>query len=181
LPVDIVSAVGSPAAARVPTDRRDPGLPVVVRPSTIQEGPSAGQVVVGIDGSPHSTHAVGIAFEQAAFQGTGVVAVHAYEWPETSTPGELLPLVYDVDDLRNEEARLLSEALAGWCDKYPDVPVARKLVRARPVAALVAESAGAALVVVGSRGRGGFTGLLLGSVSRAVLHHADCPVAVVRD
>jgi hypothetical protein len=75
---------------------------------------------------------------------------------------------------------VLAEALAGYRDKYPDVPVQRKVIPGRPAAVLVAESAGAALTVVGSHGRGGFTGLLLGSTSQSVLQHATGPVAIVR-
>jgi nucleotide-binding universal stress UspA family protein len=171
----VVGSVGVQLAAHARTPV------VVVRTSTVAAGPSAGQVVVGVDGSPHSAQAIEFAFDQAAFLGTGVVAVHAYRWPEHDARGEMLPLVYDTNGLASEENRMLAESLAGWREKYPDVPVTRKLVRGRPGAALVAESAGAALVAVGSRGRGGFAGLLLGSVSQAVLHHAASPVAVVRD
>lgn len=64
--------------------------------------------------------------------------------------------------------------------EFPDVEVEMKLIRSHPGHALVAQSSDAALVVVGSRGRGGFRGMLLGSVSQAALHHVGCPVAVVR-
>jgi cation-transporting P-type ATPase F len=70
---------------------------------------------------------------------------------------------------------------AGWQDKHPDLAIERRVVRDRPAQELTALSAGAQLVVVGSRGRGGFAGLLLGSVSQALLRHAACPVAVVRE
>ncbi len=92
----------------------------------------------------------------------------------------MLPLVYDVGEVENEETRVLSEAVAGWCDRYPEVKVRKTVVRGRASRALVEESARAQLLVVGARGRGGFTGLMLGSVSQAALHHAKCPVAVVR-
>ncbi|TNH31128.1 universal stress protein [Micromonospora orduensis] len=155
---------------------------VVVRDGAADRGSGAfaGQVVVGVDGSELSRLAVGFAFEQASRRGLGVVAVHAFQWPQPTQPGDMLPLVYDVDELRSEETRLLAETLAGWSEKYPDVPVQPRVVQGHPAAVLVRESAGAALTVVGARGRGGFTGLLLGSVSQAVLHHAPCPVAIVR-
>jgi nucleotide-binding universal stress UspA family protein len=75
----------------------------------------------------------------------------------------------------------LAEALAGWAEKYPDVEVHKQVVRGHPVEVILEESAGAELLVLGSRGRGGFAGLLLGSVSQGVLHRTPCPVAVVRD
>ena len=74
----------------------------------------------------------------------------------------------------------MAESLAGWREKYPDVDVREHVIRALPAEALIGESEGADLLVVGSRGRGGFGGLLLGSVSHTVLQHAHCPVAVVR-
>jgi nucleotide-binding universal stress UspA family protein len=75
---------------------------------------------------------------------------------------------------------VLAERLAGWGEKYPDVRVQRVVTRDRPARALVDESRRAQLVVVGSRGRGAAAGLLLGSVSHAVLYRAHCSVAVVR-
>jgi nucleotide-binding universal stress UspA family protein len=92
----------------------------------------------------------------------------------------MLPLVYDRAEVEAEESRLLSEALSGWHAKYPDVVVHPDLRHGGTRKSLIGASAAAQLVVVGSRGRGGFAGLLLGSVSQAVLHHAACPVAVVR-
>jgi nucleotide-binding universal stress UspA family protein len=75
---------------------------------------------------------------------------------------------------------VLSEALAGMCERYPDVEVEQRLIQGHAAGNLVDASRKAQLLVVGSRGRGGFKGLLLGSVSQAALHHAHCPVAVVR-
>jgi nucleotide-binding universal stress UspA family protein len=85
-----------------------------------------------------------------------------------------------VPAVEGDEARVLAEALAGWADKYPDVVVRQRLVRRGPRRALIDASRRAQLVVVGTRGRGGFAGLLLGSVSQALLHHAAGPVVVVR-
>jgi nucleotide-binding universal stress UspA family protein len=74
----------------------------------------------------------------------------------------------------------LSEGLVRWRERYSEVDVVERTVMRHADAALIDESSGAELLLVGSRGRGGFAGLLLGSVSHAVLHHARCPVAVVR-
>jgi nucleotide-binding universal stress UspA family protein len=91
----------------------------------------------------------------------------------------MLPLVEDVDAIEGEEARVLSEALAGMRERYPEVAVREHLVRGRIRRTLLDLSGSAQLLVVGARGRGGLSGLLLGSVSQASLHHADCPVLVV--
>ncbi|MET7401971.1 universal stress protein [Dactylosporangium sp. NPDC005572] len=153
---------------------------VVVRQADRPPGPEAGRVVVGVDGSHDAERALAFAFEQASFRAVGLTAVDAYRWPSSTGPGDMLPLVYDPAELRDDEDRALTEAIAGWAGKYPDVDVRRAVANGRAAAVLVELSAGAELVVVGSRGRGGFTGLLLGSVSQAVIHHAACPVAVVR-
>jgi nucleotide-binding universal stress UspA family protein len=138
-----------------------------------------GDVLVGVDGSPASEPAVGFAFEEAALRGVDLTALHAWTDPFSTGPGEILPLAYDAALVEAKEERVLAESLAGWCDKYPDVTARRRLVRGHTREVLIEATEGAQLAVVGSRGRGGFTGLLLGSVSQAVLHHAACPVAVV--
>jgi nucleotide-binding universal stress UspA family protein len=139
-----------------------------------------GPVVVGVDGSVVSDQAVAFAFEEAALRGAPLVAIHAWRFPVSTGPGDMLPLVYDSDQLAEEEDLVLAESLAGYRDRYPRVRVTRALERARPAKALVDASKRAQLVVVGARGRGGFTGLLLGSVSHAVLHHSHSPLAIVR-
>jgi nucleotide-binding universal stress UspA family protein len=151
-------------------------------PVLVIRGPegATGPVVVGVDGSAGSESAVGFAFEEAARRKTGLTAVHAWGVFESGSQKDLLPLVYDRDALEGEERRVLSESLAGWAQQYPEVTVRQELVRGRPAAALIERSQNAQLLVTGARGRGGFAGLLLGSVSQSVLHHAGCPVAVVR-
>nr|WP_246001561.1 universal stress protein [Allorhizocola rhizosphaerae] len=138
-----------------------------------------GPIVVGVDGSSTSERAVGLAFEEASVRGAELLAVHCWTRPVSTGPGDMLPLVYDTDEVAAEEERLLAEALSGHSDRFPDVTVRRESVRDRPGRTLVGFSEQAQLVVVGSRGRGGFTGLLLGSVSQQVLHHAHCPVLMV--
>ena len=85
----------------------------------------------------------------------------------------------DWQQFAEEEQTLVSESLAGWQERYPDVVVRRHSVRGLPVEALVRQSENACLVVLGTRGRGGFKGLLLGSVSQGVIHRSHCPVAIV--
>jgi len=150
---------------------------VVVR----EPGPAASDmpVVLGVDGSSAETGETGeasvaFAFDAAARRQVPLVAVHA--WRDLMIdPG--LEAALDLDAV--DEHEILAERLAGWAEKYPEVPVQSRVVRGRAARALVDASARAQLVVVGSRGRNGLAGILLGSVSRAVLLHAHCPVAVV--
>jgi nucleotide-binding universal stress UspA family protein len=157
--------------------------PVVVVRSTgyTEPGPQAGRVVVGVDGSTGSARALALAFEEASLRGIGLSAVCAWQVPNyeaygwaSSVTDQSMVSVYE-----REAHRSLSESLAGWQEKYPDVDVRPVLVRSEPVAALVNASLGAEAVVLGSRGLGGFRSLLLGSVTHGVLHHARCAVAVV--
>lgn len=142
-----------------------------------------GPVLLAVDGSPSAADAVGFAFAEASLRGAELEAVHVWNlWSEpvdeaTEPP---LNLVSSTERLHEDAERLLAESLAGRQEAYPDVVVRRRLVRGRVRPVLLAAARDAALVVVGARGRGGAGGLLLGSVSQAVLHHADAPVAVVR-
>lgn len=171
----LLGSVGVQVAAHAPCPV------VVVRHEQRPPGSEAGRIVVGIDGSHDADEALQFAFDYASSCGAGVTALLAYQWPGSpSRPDDLLPLTFDADDLGEEEQRTLGESTAGWRDSYPDVDFRTTTVRGRTAAALVEHSAGARLLVVGSRGRGGFSGLLLGSVSQAAIHHAACPVAVLR-
>lgn len=151
---------------------------VVIRPETkVEPGSEAGRVVVGVDGSPLSEQALAFGFEEASLRGVGLTALHAWDTKRSEpvvAPSSL------ADDAVGDETRAVSESLAGWREKFPDVDVRVVVVRQNAAAALVKASAGAELLVVGSRGRGGFKSLLLGSVSHAALHHAHCPITVVR-
>ena len=152
---------------------------LVVREEAGPDGP----VVVGADGSAAGDRAVEFAFEEAELRGTGLVALHAWTtWnaPLPAPQESSEPYANPPGVLGREEERLLAEALAGHRERHPDVAVEHKVVHGRTREALIEESRTAGLVVVGARGRGGFAGLLLGSVSQALLHHAHCPVAVVR-
>jgi nucleotide-binding universal stress UspA family protein len=133
---------------------------------------AGGPVVVGVDGSPAGAAAVGFAFAEAAMRGTDLVAVHAGAAPPPPTQEPAPP--------RESESATLTEAMAKSRQAYPDVQVRHRDVPDDPRKALIEASKEAGLLVVGARGRGGFAGMLLGSVSQALLQHAECPVAVVR-
>jgi len=147
----------------------------VVRRAEVEPG---GRVVVGVDVAGGSEPALEFAFEEASLRGCGLTAVHA--WTVPAGAGEQLPAVYDVDAMNSNEERVLAELLASWQEKYPDVDVHRVVRHDMAPKVLIDAAARAQLAVVGSRGHGGFMGLLLGSVSQALLHHASCPVVVVR-
>jgi nucleotide-binding universal stress UspA family protein len=152
---------------------------VVVRGERRAENREGG-VVVAVDGSAVSDAAVEYAFARAAEREVPLVALHAW-WAELAGRPSRLDSAEDQQQAFVEERRrMLAETHAGWSDTFPDVKVEQRLVRAHPVEALVTESATADLLVVGSRGRGGFTGLLLGSVSLRTLQQAHSPVAVIR-
>jgi nucleotide-binding universal stress UspA family protein len=144
----------------------------------------AGAVLLAVDGSDAGRAAVEFAFAEAALRKAPLVALHVWNtWSERAYEGPGDPLtavVADIDHLREAEQSLLDETVASCQGAYPQVEVERRLVRSRIRPALIDASREAQLVVAGARGRGGFTGLLLGSVSQALLHHAHCPVAVVR-
>jgi nucleotide-binding universal stress UspA family protein len=137
---------------------------------------SAAQVVLGVDGSPSSEAATRLAFEEAALRGVGLVAVHAW-----SDIGAVPMFALDWRVYEEEAEAALAERLRGWQEQFPDVQVRRRLVRDRPAHWLVEESQAAQLVVVGSRGRGGFAGLLLGSVASTVAQLSHAAVIVVRN
>ncbi|MES4891569.1 universal stress protein [Streptomyces sp. NPDC096012] len=152
-------------------------------PVMVVRNPDAtGPVLLGVDGSPAGEAAVEFAFMEAALRGTGLVALHASTRSSVPAAPQPDPSAHGSDPgaLAADEERLPAEAVAGQQERYPDVTVEHVVVRGGAREALIEASANAALVVVGARGLGGFTGLLLGSVSQAVVQHAHCPVAVVR-
>ncbi len=154
---------------------------VVVRAAGTDAAPPAGgPVVVGVDGTPVGEAAIAFAFAAASARDVELVAVHAWTdlLVETAFAGGAAAL--DFTPLAQQAEEVLGERLAGWQEKYPDVRVGRVVVRERAARALLRHADRAQLLVVGSRGRGGFRGLLLGSTSQHLLHHAPCPVAVVR-
>jgi nucleotide-binding universal stress UspA family protein len=136
--------------------------------------PAQAPVLVGIDGST-SDLATAIAFEEASLRNADLIALHAWnDIDMNAIPG------YDWSPTTAKEGHLLAEALAGWRERYPDVSVHEQLVSGRAAHALVDASESAQLVVVGSHGSGALAGMLLGSVSNAVVQAVHRPVIVAR-
>jgi nucleotide-binding universal stress UspA family protein len=151
--------------------------PVAVIPDQdpLMPHPSQAPILVGIDGSRASESAIAIAFDEASWRGVELIALHA--WSDTAMYEFRVP---DWSQVRSAAEELLAERLAGWEERYPDVNVCRVVECDQPARQLLEQSKSAQLVVVGSHGRGGFTGMLLGSVSTAVVHAARTPVIVAR-
>jgi nucleotide-binding universal stress UspA family protein len=157
----VLGSVATSVASKAP-------CPVVVVRGERRTGP----VVVGTDGSPDSEEAVAFAFEEAARTGQKLEVV--YCWQPQADHHE------SIESTHGLLTNWLAESLEAYRDKYPWVKVRASILEGRASSQLIALSDSASLVVVGSRGRGGVAGLLLGSVSQSLLHHADSPVAVVR-
>ena len=137
--------------------------------------PAQAPVLVGVDGSPNSELATAIAFDEASRRHVDLIALHAWsDAPLVDFPG------VDWPTMKASEDQVLAERLAGWQERYPDVQVHRQVIYDRPARQLIERSEAAQLVVVGSHGRGGFAGMLLGSVSSAVVQSARMPVIVAR-
>ncbi|MFJ4205696.1 universal stress protein [Streptomyces sviceus] len=158
------ASVALPLSAHAP-------CPVVVVPEPEHITQEPAYFVVGVDGSPHAAAAVDMAFEEAALRGAVLRALYVWHPP--------LLGVLDEDAAVRECRRVLSETVAGRTARYPGVELHHEVVLGHPVRVLTEASEHALGLVVGTRGHGGFTGMLLGSVSQGVLLHARCPVITV--
>jgi nucleotide-binding universal stress UspA family protein len=136
---------------------------------------AAGRIVVGIDGSLPSEAALRWAVRQARLTGAHVDAVITWEWPLAYG---VAPETFD-EDFAGTAAEVLGTSVQNVVSAEDAGRVSRLVLRGHPAGALLDSSEGAALLVVGSRGHGGFSGMLLGSVSQHVVAHATCPVVVV--
>jgi nucleotide-binding universal stress UspA family protein len=162
---------------------RDAACPVVVvwPHANLAEGDGGADMVVGVDGSATSLRAVQFGFTEASLWKTGLTAVHAWQPPRDGSEPVMYGLLEPAQLRRAEQehAALLSESIAGCREEYPDVAVREALVKGGPGRTLIDASETARMLVLGTRGHGGIPGMLLGSVSTVVLHHAHCPVMVV--
>lgn len=147
-----------------------------------RSGPgNVGRVVVGSDGSTGSDTAIQAAFQEAAWHESGLTVVRAFG-PPMSSPFAALG-ASSPDEMPEREAAehaALDASIAAWRQKFPLVDVKTQVTIGDAAQALLAASGSARMIVVGTRGRGGFAGLLLGSVGQKLLHHAGCPVLIAR-
>jgi nucleotide-binding universal stress UspA family protein len=144
--------------------------------------PVGGRVVVGVDDSPGALHALRWALEEAARRGATLEVVHAWEPPLAFGPVDLGPIPVPDDGERQAAARAVLEGVVARALEVPGPrppELDRVLVADGPASAVLDRSRDADLLVLGRRGRGGFAGLLLGSVSHQCITHARCPVVVV--
>ena len=140
-------------------------------------------IVVGVDGSEGAREALRFALEEAKLRGSTVRAVHVWRYLPAGTgyfEVGLRDLDLDVGELQRAAEASLESSVAAVAGENPGVEIEQRVVEGPAAGALVDESQDADLLVVGSRGHGGFTGLLLGSVSQQVANHAACPVVIVR-
>ena len=182
----VVGGSGSGAGHRPRTGSVALGLllvataPVVVVPKDVRGTPQ-GPVVVGVAGWPSDEQVLAHAFEEASFRGMALRAVHA--WGDRTLHIALTSSTDKLRDLADAawhgEMRLLSESLAGWRDRYPDVLVETMIPHADPADAVLHIAEGASLIVIGSRQHSTALALLLGSTCRGVIPHAKVPVMVV--
>ncbi len=150
---------------------------VVVRGrGDVTEGP----VVVGVDDSEAAEPVLQAAFEAAAARDCALAAIRTFLPPVPVWAGDVAPVMVHTPEADAAEHARLEELLAPWRDKYPQVPVEAMVSHDSAAAVLVGVSHRAQLVVVGSRGRHALAGALLGSTGMQLLHHADCPVLIIR-
>ena len=166
--------IAGSVAVRAATHAACPVL--VVRGHQRPDGP----VVVGLDGSPNSTAALQFAADEADRRGTELLALHAWTGGDGTELNAELPMTYEFWAGQDEEERVLAESLAGIAEQHPGLLIQGQARRGSARRLLQELSRSAQLVVVGDRGHGGLTGLLLGSVSQHLVYHAACPTAVVR-
>ncbi len=170
----LVGSVGSQVAEHA-------SCPAVV----VRGSAHAGPVVVGIDTSERGQAALEYGFAYADRHGLPLVVLHVYTlgafvYPLMPYPVPPYPIAEELARIRMEAGRTIEQSVGTWTGKYPDVPVRTDIVEGPAAHELVEASRTAGLLVVGTRGHGGLAGMLLGSVSHAVVRHAHCPVVIAR-
>lgn len=150
--------------------------------AAVGDWPREQRIVVGMEGSGGAKTALRWALCEATFRKAVVEVVTAYAPSYVPATPDFNYVPLDPVDLEKEVGRMQAEVVTEVVESTdtPDVEIRRRMMKGRPADSLIAAAEGAAMLVVGSRGRGGFRGLRLGSVSQQIAHHADCPVVIVR-
>lgn len=144
---------------------------------TTSEQQNSPRIVVGVDGSSSSRDALRWAVAQARLSGAEVEAVTTWEYPAAT--GWSVPV--PADDLARAASAALTESVREVVgEDGPPVAVRQSVVLGNAAQVLLEAARGAELLVLGNRGHGGFAGALLGSVGQHCVHHAPCPVVIVR-
>ncbi len=136
-------------------------------------------ILVGVDGSPHGEAALDFAAEEASLRGAGLLVICAWEIPMVIDPMAAYPGEW-FERMQQDADGLVKAAVARVKKSHPGMLCEGKAIEGHPAVVLLEEAKNADMIVLGSHGRGEFASLLLGSVAQQVIHHAACPVVVVR-
>lgn len=137
------------------------------------------KIVVGIDGSPASLQAVTWAAHEAKLRGSEIEILHSWSMPFVVDPMAMMPMMFPMEDMVANANKIVAAAADIVAGVDPKIRVVTRVERGAASEHLITAGKSADLLVVGSRGHGGFTGLLLGSVAQQVANHASCPVVIV--
>ncbi|HET7303930.1 MAG TPA: universal stress protein [Segeticoccus sp.] len=152
---------------------------IIVRGAHGEDLSQTHRILVGYDGSPQAQLALELAYDEAVIQGAELLCVQAW-WPGDVEEAEAAT-ERDWGDYQREQQDAVRRLLKDRVSANPDVSFTHEVVRGNPAKTLIERSHDADLVAVGARGNGGFQGLMLGSVSSAVLQKATCTVALIRE
>ncbi len=133
------------------------------------------KIIVGVDGSPSSNAALEWAAQEAEIRGSALELIHAWNYPNLGYGGYVAVL----EDFEKDAAALLDEVVASVRKNYPSLKLVSSLIQGPTAQTIMDRAKEADMVVVGSRGRGGFSGLLLGSVGQQLVHHCPAPVVII--
>ena len=133
------------------------------------------KIIVGVDGSPSSNAALEWAAQEAELRGSTLELIHAWNYPNLGYGGYVAVL----EDFEKDAAALLDEVVASVRKNYPSLKLVSSLIQGPTAQTIMDRAKEADMVVVGSRGRGGFSGLLLGSVGQQLVHHCPAPVVII--
>lgn len=137
------------------------------------------KIVVGVDGSPASLKAVAWAANEAKLRDSAIELLHSWSMPYVVDPMAMMPMAFPVEEMAADANKIVAAATALVANIDPNIRVVGRVERGAASGHLIKAGTSADLLVVGSRGHGGFTGLLLGSVAQQVANHAPCPVVIV--